>query len=89
MAVQPKQFRYKGVPYRKLGAIGRAFNAYATIETVDLDGEAWVKTKDKNLVLDNLKMFGIRKKTVFSPERIKRQLDNMASINLSEKAVPQ
>ena len=39
----------------------------------ELNGEAYIKTRDKDVVLRNLRMFGIRKKVEFSKESLENK----------------
>ena len=57
-----------------------AFKSYVTSTVSELTGEGWVKTKDKNLVLDNLSLLGIRKQRQYSPETRKAMAERLKMV---------
>ena len=70
-----------GLSQRVVKSRLRAFKSPNTSAVVELDGEGWVKTTDKDLVLRNLKLLGIRKHAERSPESKQKLLENLKSIN--------
>ena len=63
----------------------RAFERYDTIAVSELTGEGWVKTKDKDLVLRNLKLLGIRKRAKRSPENLKAMVARLSAARTKQK----
>lgn len=46
----------------------------------ELNGEAYIKTRDKDVVLRNMRMFGIRKKVEFSAESLENKRKAMLEV---------
>ena len=70
-----------GLSQRVVKSRLRALKSPGTSEFHELDGEGWVKTTDKDLVLRNLKLLGIRKRAQRSPESKRKMLENLKSIS--------
>lgn len=47
---------------------------------VELNGEGYIKTRDKELVYRNMRLLGVRKKAEFSPERLEQLRNHLAEI---------
>jgi len=77
---------YAGLGQKAVKHRRRAFESYDTSAVIKLDGEAWVKTRDKNLVLRNLKLLGIRKRAERSPESHKAMIENLKLARTKRKA---
>jgi len=58
---------YAGLGQKAVRNRLQAFAGYTTSAVSELDGEAWIKTGDKQLILRNLKLLGIRKQAEYSP----------------------
>jgi hypothetical protein len=68
---------YAGLGQKAVNNRLKVFERYDTDVMVPLDGEAWVKTRDKRLVLDNLKLLGIRKRAERSAKTRQAMMENL------------
>jgi len=73
-----------GLSQRRFKSIIHALESTGKVGFNELTGEAWGKVTDKSLILENLKLLGIRKKRQVSPEQISKNLEvlNLARRNI-------
>lgn len=71
----------KGLSTKKLNLLAALFeqSPYKLNFTI-LNGEAIIRTKDVNFIIDNLKALGLRAKRIMSDERRKRLIEQLAKI---------
>jgi len=74
---------YKGLGQGKVNNILQAINSHVKTRFSIVNGEAWGKLQDKAVILKNLKILGIRKKTERSPEALKRQTDRLNKVRFN------
>jgi len=73
-----------GLSQRRVRNIIQALESTGKMEFNELTGEAWGKVSDKNVILGNLKLLGIRKKRVMSPEQASK---NAEVLNLARRKI--
>ena len=73
-----------GLSQRRARNIIQALESTGKMEFNELTGEAWGKVSDKNVILGNLKLLGIRKKRVMSPEQASK---NAEVLNLARRKI--
>ena len=62
----------KGLSQRRVRSIILALESTGKMKFNELTGEAWGKVRDKDVILENLKLLGIRKKREVSPEQARK-----------------
>lgn len=73
-----------GLSQRMVKSMVRTLESTGKMEFNELTGEAWGKTRDKEIILGNLKLLGIRKKRVISPEQASK---NAEVLNLARRKI--
>ena len=73
-----------GLSQRRVRSINHALESTGKMEFNELTGEAWGKVRDKEVILENLKLLGIRKKRIVSPEQA---LKNVEMMNAAHRCI--
>ena len=73
-----------GLGTRKVKNILSSLNLTVKTPFMELNGEAWMKTRNKDLILRNLKLLGIRAKRQLSPEALEILRERMKTMRSEE-----